>query len=174
MQSAIDVMATQRPVKDRARQVQVSALLRRDDEATITAALEIVASRMRILGIKLESPECVTRYLKIRLGAQEHESFVVMFLDVKNRLIAVDDMFRGTLTFTSVYPREVVKAALARNAAGVILAHNHPSGESDPSDADLHLTRTIVQALALVDVRVLDHIIVAGQQHYSFAEHGHI
>jgi DNA repair protein RadC len=125
-------------------------------------------------GAALSSPELVKRYLRIKLGGQRHESFVVLFVDVKNRLIADKELFRGTLTHTSVYPREVVKAALACNAASVILAHNHPSGVAEPSDADLGLTRTLVTALALVDIRVLDHFVVAGPLVYSFAERGQL
>ncbi|MES2150340.1 MAG: DNA repair protein RadC [Pseudomonadota bacterium] len=126
------------------------------------------------LGCVLSAPESVKQYLRIHLARHRHESFVVLFLDVKNRLIAAEEMFRGTLSHTSVYPREVVKAALARNAAAVMLAHNHPSGTPEPSEADLLLTRALVQALALVDVRVLDHFVVAGAQVHSFAEHGQI
>jgi DNA repair protein RadC len=125
-------------------------------------------------GCTLGSPELVRHYLRLDLGRQAHESFSVLFLDVKNRLLACEEMFRGTLTHTSVYPREVVKAALARNAASVMLAHNHPSGSPEPSEADLLLTRALVQALALVDVRVLDHFVVAGSQVHSFAEHGQL
>jgi len=125
-------------------------------------------------GASLSSPELVKRYLRIKLGGQRHESFVVLFVDVKNRLIADKELFRGTLTHTSVYPREVVKAALACNAASVILAHNHPSGVAEPSDADLGLTRTLVTALALVEIRVLDHFVVAGPLVYSFAERGQL
>ena len=125
-------------------------------------------------GHTLGSPEAVRQYLKMNMGRQQHESFVVLFLDVKNRLLTMKEMFRGTLTHTSVYPREVVKAALAHNAASVMLAHNHPSGTADPSEADLLLTRSLVQALALVDVRVLDHFVVAGSQVHSFAEHGQL
>lgn len=120
------------------------------------------------------SPESVRRYLRSQFALQPHESFVVLFLDVKNRLIHCDEMFRGTLTHTSVYPREVVKAALRRNAAGVILAHNHPSGMAEPSEADLRLTAALAQALALVDIRVLDHFVVAGSQVHSFAENGQL
>ena len=123
-------------------------------------------------GRTLGSPQAVREYLRLLLGNQGHESFMVLFLDVKNRLIDSKEMFRGTLTHTSVYPREVVKQALACNAAGVMLAHNHPSGTPEPSEADLLLTRALTQALALVDVRVLDHFIVAGRQVHSFAEHG--
>jgi DNA repair protein RadC len=125
-------------------------------------------------GASLGSPELVKRYLRIKLGGQRHESFVVLFVDVKNRLIADKELFRGTLTHTSVYPREVVKAALACNAASVILAHNHPSGVAEPSDADLGLTRTLVTALALVEIRVLDHFVVAGPLVHSFAESGQL
>ncbi len=125
-------------------------------------------------GHALGSPEAVKLYLRMKMSQQTHESFVVLFLDVKNRLIACEEMFRGTLTHTSVYPREVVKAALKHNAAGLMLAHNHPSGTPEPSESDLLLTRALVQALALVDVRVLDHFVVAGPQVHSFAEHGQI
>lgn len=125
-------------------------------------------------GQGLSSPAAVRQYLKLYLARQQHESFVVLFLDAKNRLIASEAMFRGTLTQTSVHPREVVKAALAHNAAGVVLAHNHPSGAPAPSEADVLLTRALAQALALVEVRVLDHFIVAGQQVHSFAEHGQL
>jgi DNA repair protein RadC len=125
-------------------------------------------------GQALGSPDAVRHYLRLTMGRQQHESFVVLFLDVKNRLLACEEMFRGTLTHTSVYPREVVKAALAHNAASVMLAHNHPSGVAEPSEADLLLTRALVQALALVDVRVLDHFVVAGASVHSFAEHGQL
>ncbi len=123
-------------------------------------------------GVSLASPDAVRHYLQLLLNLKRYESFVVLFLDVKNRLIVAKELFRGTLTQTSVYPREVVKAALEHNAASVILAHNHPSGTPEPSVADQALTRSLNQALALVDVRVLDHFIVAGTSIYSFAEHG--
>lgn len=125
-------------------------------------------------GRTLGSPEAVKLYLRMHFSKHAHESFVVLFLDVKNRLIKCEEMFQGTLTHTSVYPREVVKAALKHNAAGVMLAHNHPSGAPEPSESDLLLTRALVQALALVDVRILDHFVVAGPQVHSFAEHGQI
>jgi DNA repair protein RadC len=125
-------------------------------------------------GANMSSPELVKRYLRIKLGGQRHESFVVLFLDVKNRLIADRELFRGTLSHTSVYPREVVKESLACNAAALIFAHNHPSGSPEPSEADLRLTRALTQALALVDVRVLDHFVVAGPLVHSFAEHGQL
>ncbi len=118
------------------------------------------------------SPDAVRDFLRIHFAGREYESFVVLFLDAQNRLIVADDMFRGTLTQTSVYPREIVKTALAANAAAVILSHNHPSGVPQPSRADEALTQTLKAALALVDVRVLDHIIVGGAGTLSFAERG--
>lgn len=123
-------------------------------------------------GTSLTSPQEVKDYLTLSLGGLEHEVFVVLFLDARNRLLAAEEMFRGTLTQTSVYPREIAKRALTYNAAAAILAHNHPSGNPEPSQADRMLTRTLKEALALVDVQVLDHIIIAGRQTRSLAEHG--
>jgi DNA repair protein RadC len=140
-------------------------------QAVLELAQRAIGEQLQA-GQALGSPDAVKQYLRLTLSRRAHESFVVLFLDVKNRLIASEEMFRGTLTHTSVYPREVVKAALAHNAAGVMLAHNHPSGSPEPSEADLLLTRALVQALALVDVRILDHFVVAGPQVHSFAEHG--
>jgi DNA repair protein RadC len=142
-------------------------------QAVMELARRAIAEQLQS-GEAFGSPELVKRYLRIKLGGQRHESFVVLFLDVKNRLIADRELFRGTLTQTSVYPREVVVEALSRNAAAVILAHNHPSGLPEPSEADLRLTQALVQALGLVDIRVLDHFIVAGPLVHSFAEHGQI
>lgn len=122
----------------------------------------------------LSSPQAVKQYLQLQIGNKQYESFVVLFLDVKNRLITAQELFRGSLSHASVYPREVVKSALAQNAASIILAHNHPSGSPEPSQADLSLTQTLKSALALVDIRVLDHFIVANNTVYSFAEHGQI
>jgi DNA repair protein RadC len=142
-------------------------------QAVMELARRAIAESMQS-GQSLSSPELVKRYLRLRLGHQRHESFLVLFVDVKNRLIADKELFRGTLTHTSVYPREVVKEALACNAASVMLAHNHPSGSPEPSDADLRLTQTLTQALALVDIRVLDHFVVAGPLVHSFAENGQL
>ncbi|AMP16061.1 RadC family protein [Collimonas pratensis] len=125
-------------------------------------------------GNSFDAPVAVKQYLQLLLTNKPYESFLVLFLDVRNRLICADELFRGTLTHASVYPREVVKAALARNAASVMLAHNHPSGTLEPSTADHQLTQTLKQALDLIGVRVLDHFIVAGTQVYSFAEHGQL
>ena len=119
------------------------------------------------------TPGAVRDYLRLHLAGLAHEVFFALWLDAQNRLIAGEELFRGTLTQTSVYPREVVKKALWHNAAAVVFAHNHPSGVSEPSFADESLTRELRQALALVDVRVLDHFIVAGaSQPLSFAERG--
>jgi len=120
----------------------------------------------------LSSPSMVRDYLRLMLAGKEHEVFVMLFLDAQNRVIDAEELFRGTLTQTSVYPREVVKAALRQNAAAVIFAHNHPSGVAEPSHADQILTQSLKQALALVDVKVLDHFIVAGTSTLSFAERG--
>lgn len=121
----------------------------------------------------LSSPESVRDYLRLTFSGLPHEVFAILFLDAQNRLIRMEEMFRGTLTQASVYPREVVKRALELNAAAVILAHNHPSGVSEPSRADELLTRSLKNALSLVDVRILDHFVVAGSgQPLSFAERG--
>ncbi len=120
----------------------------------------------------LASPDAVRDYLRLTLSALPYEAFMALFLDSQNRLLAARELFRGTLAQTSVYPREVVKAALAHNAAGVIFAHNHPSGVAEPSRADELLTVALKQALALVDIRTLDHLVVAGTRVVSFAERG--
>ena len=125
-------------------------------------------------GVNLHTPDAVRSYLQMMLAAKPYEAFAVLFLDVKNRLIETVELFRGTLTQTSVYPREIVKAALDRNAASVILAHNHPSGRAEPSTADHSLTRVVKQSLNLVDIEVLDHFIIAGARVHSFAEHGQL
>jgi len=120
----------------------------------------------------LTSPQAVRDYLRLALGGREHEVFVAIFLDAQHRVISVEELFRGTLTQTSVYPREIVKAALRANAAATIFAHNHPSGVAEPSQADELLTRQLKESLAMVDVKVLDHFIVAGRATLSFAERG--
>ncbi|MDD5240243.1 MAG: DNA repair protein RadC [Sulfuricella sp.] len=120
----------------------------------------------------LSSPQAVRDYLRLKLQGLPHEVFMVLFMDAQNRVVASEELFRGTLTQTSVYPREVVKRALHHNSAAVILAHNHPSGLAEPSHADQALTQALKSALMLVDVRVLDHFIVAGGGFLSFAERG--
>ncbi|MBN8557180.1 MAG: DNA repair protein RadC [Proteobacteria bacterium] len=120
----------------------------------------------------LDSASAVKQYLQLHLGQRPHEVFAALFLDAQHRLVALEELFRGTLTQTSVYPREVVLRALHHHAAAVVLAHNHPSGSVLPSRADEALTQTLKAALALVDVRVLDHVIVAPGQALSMAEKG--
>ncbi len=120
----------------------------------------------------LTSPQAVRDYLRLALAGRAHEVFVALFLDAQHRVLSVEELFRGTLTQTSVYPREVVKAALRANAAAVLFAHNHPSGVAQPSQADEMLTRQLRDALSLVEVRVLDHFIIAGSETLSFAERG--
>src|SRR5262245_40164256 len=141
------------------------------DEGVIRRALEILEKRVRS-GSALTSPGAVRDYLRLAIGAREHEVFVCIWVDAQHRAIAIEEAFRGTLTQTSVYPREIVKAGLRHNAAAVIFAHNHPSGVAQPSQADELLTRNLREALALVEVKVLDHFIVAGNQAISFAERG--
>jgi DNA repair protein RadC len=143
--------------------------------AELVAVLELAR---RAMGQQLRerevfsSPEAVKHFLQLHLSAKPHEVFAVLFLDAQNRLIVMEELFRGTLTQTSVYPREVVTQALKHQAASVVLAHNHPSGTVQPSRADEALTQTLKAALALVDVRVLDHVIVAPGVALSMAEKG--
>ena len=143
--------------------------------AQFEAAMEL-ARRSLKEGLRsasaLTSPGAVRDYLRLAIADREHEVFVCLWLDAQHRVLACEEMFRGTLTQTSVYPREIVKAGLKANAAAVIFAHNHPSGVAQPSQADELLTRNLKEALSLVDVKVLDHFIVAGRQTLSFAERG--
>jgi DNA repair protein RadC len=143
--------------------------------AQLGAALELARRTLQeqlTTGTALTSPGAVRDYLRLAIGGREYEVFVCLWLDAQHRVISFQEPFRGTLTQTSVYPREIVKAALAANAAAVIFAHNHPSGAAQPSQADELLTRNLREALALIDVKVLDHFIVAGAQSLSFAERG--
>jgi DNA repair protein RadC len=145
------------------------------NRAEVVAVLELAR---RALAQELQqkalfaSPKAVREYLQLQLGARTHEVFAVLFLDSQNRLIALEELFRGTLTQTSVYPREVVLRALHHHAAAVVLAHNHPSGTAQPSRADEALTQSLKAALSLVDVRVLDHFIVTRDNAASMAELG--
>ena len=143
--------------------------------AQIAAVMELarraLAEEMKARD-SLASPAAVRGYLRLHMQDLAHECFYCVFLDAQNRVIAAEELFRGTLTQTSVYPREVVKHSLAHNAAAVILAHNHPSGVAEPSLQDQALTRTLAEALALVDVKVLDHFLVAPGACLSFAERG--
>ena len=147
----------------------------RDPVMKLQAACELAA---RAITEELKGRECLTSpgavrdLLKLKLAGLPHEVFICIQLDAQHRVIAIEELFRGTLTQTSVYPREVVKAALKANAAAVIFAHNHPSGVAQPSQSDELLTRNLREALSLVDVKVLDHFIVAGTSCISFAERG--
>jgi DNA repair protein RadC len=140
-------------------------------DEVLEAARQVIGRRVR-RGTTLTSPDAVRDYLRTKIACLEYEVFATLLLDSQHRLIQYVELFRGTLAQTSVYPREVVKAALKYNAAAMILAHNHPSGVPEPSRADELLTQSLKQALALVDVRVLDHFIVAGSDTVSFAERG--
>lgn len=142
--------------------------------AQLQAALELARRALREeLGqrpVLLNSPAAVHDYLRLSLGALPHEVFAVLFLDHQNHLLAYEEMFRGSLAHTSVHPREIAKRALQLNSGTVILAHNHPSGTAEPSALDLHLTRELTQALGLIDVKVLDHVIVTTTQAVSMAQ----
>jgi DNA repair protein RadC len=143
--------------------------------AEITAVMELARrslAQQLAQRTVLSSPQQVKDFLRLQLVHEGHEVFAVMFLDVQNQLLQFEPMFRGTLTQASVYPREVVKRALAVQASAVILAHNHPSGIAEPSRADEFLTQSLKQALALIDVRVIDHLVVGADQAISFAERG--
>ena len=143
------------------------------DDAIIQSALNILEKQItyRTDSLALTSPEASKDYVKLQLARYEHEVFACLWLDNRNRVINFNKLFRGTIDGASVYPREVVKAALKHNAAAVIFAHNHPSGVAEPSQADEAITRRLKEALSLIDVRVLDHLVV-GSEVISFAERG--
>jgi DNA repair protein RadC len=140
-------------------------------QAVVEMARRALAEELR-QGDTLASPRAVRDYLRLKLEHRPREVFLALFLDAQNRILAEEELFAGSLTQTSVHPREAVKRALHHNAAGVIFAHNHPSGVAEPSGADRHLTEALKQALALVEVHVLDHFIVGGGSAFSFAERG--
>ncbi len=137
----------------------------------LEAARQVIDQKMQ-RGAEFGSPTMVKDYLRAKLDGFEHEVFAVLFLDTRHRLIEDVELFRGTIDGASVHPREVVKEALRCNAAAAVLAHNHPSGNPEPSSADKALTRRLKEDLALIDVRTLDHVVVAGQVTASFAERG--
>jgi len=142
------------------------------ERAVLTRAGRILEAKVRAQSDVLNSPTLVRQWLRVRFTGLEREMFGVVFLDIQNRFLDFEVLFAGTLTQTSVFPREVVKAALVRNAAGVMFVHNHPSGCAEPSHADQVLTQALKQALATIDTKVLDHFIVAGPAVLSFAERG--
>lgn len=150
-----------------------TAAQRRADNALIRRALKVLEDRLDYNKPILASPTTVRDFLRLRMAQLEHEVFLVLWLDAQHRLIEVHEASKGTLTQASVFPREIVKAGLAANAGACILAHNHPSGSLTQSSEDEKLTQVLKEALALVDIRVLDHFIVAGAQRpLSFAERG--
>ncbi|SDM19377.1 DNA repair protein RadC [Franzmannia pantelleriensis] len=141
-------------------------------EAELLSIAQTFARRRLARGRKITQPALAFEYLQILLQDYEHEVFSAIFLDSQHRVICFEELFRGTIDSASVYPREVVKQALANNAAAVILAHNHPSGDPEPSDADRRITQRLKDALGLVEVRVIDHIVVGSEGCVSFAERG--
>lgn len=141
------------------------------DEEIVTAALRIVAKKMRSAPV-LSHPRATRDYVTLRFADLEHEVFAILFLDNRHRVIAFEELFRGTVDGASVHPREVVKRVLCHNASAVIFTHNHPSGVAEPSQADQLITRRLKDALSLIEVRVLDHLVVGGTVVESFAERG--
>lgn len=141
-------------------------------QRTVKRALTLLDRHLRETGVAFTSTQAARDWLKLKMAGLEREEFMVMYLNQQNQLIAHETLFAGSINSTEVHPREVVKRALYFNAAAVILAHNHPSGNTTPSQADKAITQRLVQALQLVDIRVPDHLIVGGTQILSFAEHG--
>lgn len=142
------------------------------DQQTVREALTLLACQLREPGAPFTSSHAVRDWLRLQLTSLEREEFTALFLDNQHRLIAHETLFTGTINHTQVHPREVVKAGLKYNAAAAVLAHNHPSGEAEPSKADRQVTARIQQALELVDIRLLDHLVVGGMEITSFAEKG--
>ncbi|MEC8859905.1 MAG: DNA repair protein RadC [Pseudomonadota bacterium] len=140
-------------------------------EEIVAFALKLVARRFK-RGANLTSSDATRDFLRLKLANYEHEVFCALFLDSQHKLVAYEELFQGTIDGCAVYPREVVKKALSINAAAIIFAHNHPSGHPEPSQADIDITRRLVRALTAVDIRVLDHCVVGGDEVVSFAERG--
>lgn len=149
----------------------IASALSAEESAIIVQAQAILSNHLRKNGPAFTSPDLVCTYLRTRFFGLEHEEFHIIYLDNQHRLLQTEKMFRGTIDGASVYPREVAKAALRWNAAALIFVHNHPSGVCEPSQADRNITQKLKDALALFDIKVLDHFIV-GDEVYSFAEHG--
>lgn len=150
----------------------LSPILPLTAQRTIKRALTLLDRHLRETGVAFTSTQAARDWLKLKMAGLEREEFMVLYLNQQNQLIAHETLFAGSIGSTEVHPREVVKRALYFNAAAVILAHNHPSGDITPSQADKTITQRLVQALQLVDIRVPDHLIVGGTQILSFAEHG--
>ncbi|AYQ10679.1 DNA repair protein RadC [Escherichia coli] len=141
-------------------------------QRTIQEALTLLENQLREPGAAFTSTVAVRDWLRLHMAGLEREIFKVLYLDNQHRLLASETLFTGTISSTEVHPREIVRAAMKHNAAAIIAAHNHPSGEAEPSQADKHITQRIVGALALVDVRLLDHLVIGGMDIVSFAERG--
>lgn len=142
------------------------------DQQTVREALTVLEHRLREHGASFTSSHAVRDWLRLQLATLEREAFTVLWLDNQHRLIAHDTLFLGTINSITVHPREVVKAGLKHNAAAAVLSHNHPSGHAEPSDADRQITARLKQALDLVDIRLLDHLVIGGMDITSFAERG--
>lgn len=142
------------------------------DQQTIRVALTLLERQLREPGAPFTSSNAVRDWLRLQLASLEREEFTVLFLDNQHRLVAHETLFTGTINHTQVHPREVVKSGLRYNAAAAVLAHNHPSGEAEPSQADRQVTMRIQRALELVDIRLLDHLVVGGMEIVSFSERG--
>jgi DNA repair protein RadC len=156
----------------RAEDAPAYQALPQDSDHIIEQAINLLRQKLKEPGVALTSPEATKRYLALRIATQEREVFGCLWLDNQHRVLEDEPLFLGTIDGASVYPREVVKACLARNAAAVIFYHNHPSGICEPSSADQAITQKLKSSLQAVDVRVLDHVIIGGIHGYSFAEHG--
>ena len=157
-------------VNDAAGTFQVATEL--TDDQILERAMQILEQRHAAGSDPLRSPADLRRYLRMRMAELQHEEFGCLFLDNRHRVIEFTELFRGTIDGAAVYPREVVKACLQRNASAVIFYHNHPSGITEPSQADITLTKRLKEALGLVDIRVLDHVVVSGTESTSLAERG--
>ena len=142
------------------------------DDQVIEQAMAILRERLHKPEATVDSPNTTAQYLKLALAEKEYESFCLLLLDNRHQVLEFVELFHGTIDGASVYPREVVKVVLAHNAAAIVLAHNHPSGVPEPSEADKRITQRLSEALKLIDVRVLDHIVIGGTDHVSFAERG--
>lgn len=142
------------------------------DDAILAKAEEICLRRLRMPGVVLSSPSVVKSFLTLKLGHLEYECFTILCIDAKQRLIECVEAFRGSVTEARVYPREIIKLAMTYNAVSIIIAHNHPSGLAEPSRADVVLTQNLVKAMALIELDITDHIIIAGVNSFSFAEMG--
>lgn len=150
----------------------VTTTTNKTDDEIIAEALAILGKRMRVPGVAIKSPQDTKDFLTLRLAEQETEVFCCIYLDNRHRVIAFEEVFQGTIDNTTVHPREIVRRCMKHNAAAIILAHNHPSGVVNPSEADRHITTRIRGALEWIDVRVLDHFIVGGTDCLSLAEKG--